>query len=360
MFDSSIFYIVAVLACWGQAAPHPHGDSLKVSTSSGHVTGVIEDSNPHVRQFLGIPFAQPPVNTLRFEPPQPLSQPDANIDATQLPVSCMQYLTNQGNSLYVRDVLQFNLEGLNTTGAISEDCLTLSVWAPTNAPNTRHHQQGLPVLIFIYGGGFSTGGENVPYQLPPQWVERTQDHIVVSFNYRLNIFGFPNAAGLSTQNLGLLDQRLAVEWLQSNIGAFGGDRTRMVLWGQSAGSGSVDYFNYAYPTNTIVSGLIMDSGDVFSPQTYDLTHSNFSFVASHVGCGGLDAVAEVTCMKKLPADTLENFFAQYQESGATPGIAFTVIPDGKVVFANYIERAKSGNFSKVVSRASPEMSFPLD
>lgn len=74
------------------------------------------------------------------------------------------------------------------------------------------------------GGGFSTGGEDVPYQIPAQWVNTTPYHLVVSLNYRVNIFGFPNAAGLGEQNFGLLDQRAAVEWCKKNIAAFGGHR----------------------------------------------------------------------------------------------------------------------------------------
>ncbi|MCJ1329556.1 hypothetical protein MMC10_006236 [Thelotrema lepadinum] len=206
-----------------------------VHTSSGIIKGAIHDEQPHVRQFLGIPFAKPPVDTLRWEPPQILPRSAASnvVEATKLPPSCPQYLTAIGDSVYKNDVLQFNLQGLNITGAISEDCLTLSIWAPTQDRKKLGATSKnilLPVLVFIYGGAFVNGGQDVPYQLPGQWVERSQDHLVVSFNYRLNIFGFPNAAGLKDQNIGTLDQRMAVKWLQQNIEQFGGDPSRMVLW----------------------------------------------------------------------------------------------------------------------------------
>ncbi|KAK5125190.1 hypothetical protein LTR85_000866 [Meristemomyces frigidus] len=343
--------------------PFHHGtsDGLTVSTTSGQVHGKVDPALPNVHQFLGIPYAVPPVGNLRWTAPRLLDQPSAHIEATELPVSCPQYLTNQGNSLYVRDVLQFNLQGLNTTGAISEDCLTVSVWAPSNATTGKqggHHRSsssaaksdGLPVLIFIYGGGFSTGGVDVPYQIPAQWVNRTPDHIVVSFNYRVNVFGFPNAAGLGEQNFGLLDQRAVVEWCQKNIAAFGGDPDRMVIWGQSAGSISVDFYNFAYPTDPIVSGLIMDSGTAESPiTTDDTTHSNFTFVAEHVGCSGLASAPaqQLACMRNVSAAKLEDFFASYQESGATPGLGFDPIVDGAVVFANYTERAVAGQQANI-------------
>jgi len=325
-----------------------------------------------VHQYLGIPYAVPPVGDLRWTAPALLDQPNAQVEATRLPPSCMQFLTNQGNSLYVRDVLEFNLQGLNRTGNITEDCLTLSVWTPSNATSGhaehggRHHgqpnhsntnnnnnsSQGLPVLIFIYGGSFQTGGQDVPYQIPAQWVNRTADHIVVSFNYRVNIFGFPNAGGLEEQNLGLLDQRAAVEWCRQNIAAFGGDPARMVLWGQSAGSISVDYYNFAYPSDPIVTGLIMNSGTANSPTSVnDTTHANFTFVAEHVGCAGLggDAAQQLACMRGVNANTIEDFLATYQEGGNTPALSFDPVVDGKIIFQNYTERARASQQAKIVS-----------
>lgn len=242
-------------------------DEMSVQTSSGLVHGIKDSKYPNVRQFLGIPFAQPPTGSLRFEPPQalPASAAKKVVNNTQLPPSCMQYLNTESPGVYVDQILEFGLQGLNRTGSISEDCLTLSVWTPTSNNNQScRSNELLPVEIWIYGGGFSTGGQDVPYQIPSQWVERTQDHIVASINYRVNIFGFPNAAGLSDQNVGLLDQRAAVEWVRDNIVRFGGDPSRMLLWGQSAGSISVDYYNYAYPKDPIVSAFSMDSGTAFS------------------------------------------------------------------------------------------------
>lgn len=321
------------------------GDGLQVSTTSGQVHGKIDPSLPNVRQFLGIPYAQPPVGDRRWAPPELLDDPDAQISAVELPPSCIQSLSTASPSVYNRDVLEFNLQGLNTTGAISEDCLTASVWAPANA------QSGLPVLIYVYGGGFQTGGQDVPYQIPAQWVNRTQDHIVVSFNYRLNIFGFPNAAGLEEQNVGLLDQRAFVQWCQKNIAAFGGDPSRMVLWGQSAGSISVDMYNFAYPDDPVVGGFIMDSGTAESGLTSaDTPHSNFTFVAENVGCDGLsgDPAKELECMRGVDAIQIKDFLLSYGESGASPSLSFNPVPDEKVVFSNYTELALQDKQAQIV------------
>lgn len=227
-------------------------------------------------------------------------------------------------------------------GRISEDCLTASVWTPRRA-------EALPVLIYIYGGAFVTGGEDVPYQIPAQWVDGSPDHIVVSFNYRVGIFGFPGAAGLRDQNLGLLDQRAAVEWCKKNIAAFGGDPTKMVIWGQSAGAASVDYYNYAYPNDPIVSGLIMDSGTAFIPIGGDRTGSNFSFVASQVGCASSgNSERQLACLRRLPAATIQDFVADYSVNGTSPALNFAPIPDEKSVFANYTERALAGKQAQIV------------
>lgn len=330
------------------------GDALQVSTTSGQVHGKIDPSLPNVRQFLGIPYAKPPVGDRRWAPPELLDDQDAQISAVELPPSCMQSLSTASPSVYNRDVLEFNLQGLNRTGAISEDCLTASVWAPTNV------QSALPVLIYIYGGGFQTGGQDVPYQIPAQWVDRTGDHIVVSFNYRLNIFGFPNAAGLEDQNLALLDQRAFVQWCQQNIAAFGGDPSRMVLWGQSAGSISVDMYNFAYPDDPVVGGFIMDSGTAESGLTSaDTPQSNFTFVAENVGCEGLsgDPAKELECMRGVDAVKIKDFLASYADSGASPSLGFNPVPDEKIVFSNYTQRAlddKQAQIVRVSLRLRPE------
>lgn len=319
------------------------------STTSGRIHGTVDPALPNVHQYLGIPYAEPPTGQRRWTPPELLNQTDVDVQATKLPPSCMQFLTSLGDTIYTRDVLQFNLQGLNTTGAVSEDCLTLSVWAPADAVANA---TGYPVIIFVHGGAFGTGGQDVPYQVPAQWVNRDPNHIVVSFHYRLNIFGFPNAAGLDEQNLGLLDQRAAVEWLRANVAAFGGDPDKMILWGESAGAISVDYYNFAYPTDPIVRGLIMDSGTAFSPTpTNDTAYSNFTFVAENVGCAGLagDPAQQVACMRETDASTIEGFIAEYADSEALPAMLFRPFYDEKLVFSNYTARAEAGLQAELVS-----------
>lgn len=320
-----------------------------ISTTSGKINGNVDPDLPNVHQYLGIPYALPPVGERRWAAPELLDQPDSDIQATSLPPSCLQYWDAHVPSIASRDILEYNLQGLNTTGAISEDCLTLSVWAPAN---TTASPTGLPVLIFIYGGGFGVGGQDVPYQIPAQWVDRSPDHIVVSFNYRLGIFGFPNAGGLPDQNLAMLDTRAVVEWLRQNAESFGGDPSRMVLWGQSAGSMMADYYGFAYADDPIVTGLIMNSGTAFTPffTVNDTARSNFTFVADHVGCSGLgDSPAQqLSCMRSIDGDVINDFVANYSETGGMPGLAFVPVEDNTVIFSNYTQRASDGLQAKIV------------
>ena len=101
-------------------------------------------------------------------------------------------------------------------------------------------------------------------------------------------------------NLGLLDQRAAIEWVRDNIANFGGDPQKMYLWGQSSGAASVDYYNYAWYQDPIVKGLIMHSGSVFATGTSkDATHMNFTAAAHSVGCERDSAAEELACMRTV-------------------------------------------------------------
>lgn len=150
-----------------------------------------------------------------------------------------------------------------------------------------------------------------------------------------------------------MDQRFAVEWIQENIASFGGDPEKMVIWGQSAGSTAVDLYNFAYPADPIVKGLIMDSGTahldiLINRDTADF--SSFSLVAANMSCANQNSsAAELECMRKVPAWELEKFVATYEDSGASPSINFIPMVDDKLVFNNYTAKAAAGAMSDIVS-----------
>jgi carboxylesterase type B len=150
------------------------------------VLGTVDEKYPHVNQFLGIPYATPPTSTLRWRPPQPLRL-TGNISAKAISASCMQTPPPSGSLLFTYDAPEFLVDGVNFTHpVISEDCLTLSVWAPRiNDGRIKPRASKFPVLVFLPGGRFQTGGQHVPYTIPTQWVDRTQDLIVVTVKYVL-------------------------------------------------------------------------------------------------------------------------------------------------------------------------------
>lgn len=307
---------------------------LTVTTTSGEITGFINTTAPSVRQFLGIPYAEPPVDSLRFQPP--VRKSDAGpINATAFAPSCKQK-TSTTASIYTDVMQQFLINGGD-----SEDCLYLNVYAPLSQTNAS-----LPVFIYIPGGGFTSGGANSLYKIPDKWVDRTQAFVAVTMNYRLNLFGYPNSKA-ANQNVGLLDQRVVVEWARDNIAAFGGDPERMVLWGQSAGAGSSSVYGYAYPDDPIVTGLISDSGAAALASGVDAgNYTAFDTLAELVDCGNSDedSQLQLECMQKVDAETLIQFVSN------TSSISFSPVADNITAFSNVTDRISRGLIAKIVSQ----------
>ncbi|KAF7117305.1 hypothetical protein CNMCM5793_006054 [Aspergillus hiratsukae] len=239
-----------------------------VQTSSGLIEGHAA-SRPGVSEYLGIPYAVSPTGDLRFAPPvqyQGNGTVIANAYSPDCPANIGSVPDYPDLTLQAPIIIRTFAQQLGTPQ--SEDCLYLNVWAkPTG--------QLKPVLVFIHGGRFSVGGANSPMYDGENLVAEN-DVVVVTFNYRLNIFGFSGAPGL-TQNVGLLDQRMAIEWVYSNIAGFGGDPDRITIFGQSAGASSVDYYSYIWTEKPLVRGLISHSGTAlsFKPNTAEESASYF-------------------------------------------------------------------------------------
>ncbi|MHB1022448.1 MAG: carboxylesterase/lipase family protein [Acidobacteriaceae bacterium] len=201
-----------------------HAADLRVKTDKGEVQGKLS-ADGQVREFLGVPYTAPPVGPLRWRAPQPAAKWKGVREATSFGARCMQ------PSIYADMIFR--------DPGPSEDCLTLNIWTPARKKNAK-----LPVMVWIYGGGYLAGGTS----------ERRQDGenlahkgvIVVSMNYRLGIFGFFAHSALAAEttnhaagNYGLMDQTAAMRWVQRNIAAFGGDPKNVTIFGESAGSISV-------------------------------------------------------------------------------------------------------------------------
>jgi para-nitrobenzyl esterase len=226
-------------------------DQLTIKTDTGKIHGKKSDDG-QVRVFLGVPFAAPPVGPLRWKPPQPVAKWKGVREATSFGSHCMQPAIYE--DMHFRD-----------PGG-SEDCLTLNVWTPAKDKKAK-----LPVMVWIYGGGFTAGTTSEPRQDGAHLA--TKGVVVVSMNYRLGVFGFMALSGLAAEspdhaagNYGLMDQTAALQWVQKNIAAFGGNPKNVTLFGESAGSFSVS----AQMASPLAQGLFVhaigESGAAFPGQ----------------------------------------------------------------------------------------------
>jgi len=219
-----------------------------VKTASGPVTGVATDG---VAAFLGIPYAAPPVGPLRWRPPQPVATWTAPRVANQFGTSCVQQ--QPGSRLPWT-------EEFMTQGPVGEDCLFLNVWAPQGKTDAR-----LPVMVWIYGGGFTEGSSSVAVYDGAALAR--MGVVLVSLNYRVGSLGFlahpeltKESPEKSSGNYGLLDQIAALRWVQANIAAFGGDPKRVTIFGQSAGAISVTSLMRSPLAKGLFAGAIAQSG----------------------------------------------------------------------------------------------------
>ena len=316
-------------------------DDLLIHTPSFSLQGSLANAN--VRRFLGIPYAEPPLATHRFRPPVTKLPYQSTRNATVFGPSCMQYDTGAPS---LSDLLP---EGTPNSGQ-SEDCLSLNIWTPRQS----NISESLPVMIWIPGGALLNGGSSAPNYDGTSFVEN-QNVVLVSINYRVNIFGFPAAAALDGRhhNVGLLDQRLAVEWVYNNVANFGGDPTLITLFGQSAGGSSTDFFAYAWYNDPLVAGFIVQSGAVGNRQvTYSDGTSNFSYVAEQVGCGNHDKDKELACMQNADAKTILEVYERYNATtNGGKSLGFGASVDEETIFSNWTERRERG---LVANRASAE------
>ena len=217
--------------------------STQVTTAAGMVAGA---SDHGVQYFKGIPFAQPPVGKLRWRAPLPVKPWHGVRQATQYGHDCMQ--------------LPFPPDDAPIRTKPSEDCLVLNVWRPAAASATA-----LPVMVWIYGGGFTIGGTS-PAAYDGSTFAR-DGVILVSMNYRLGRFGFFAHPALSAEtpdgllgNYGYMDQIAALKWVQQNIAAFGGDPRRVTLFGESAGGGSVHVLMTTALAKGLFAAAVVESG----------------------------------------------------------------------------------------------------
>jgi para-nitrobenzyl esterase len=213
--------------------------------------GTIEGTGPQasgLREFKGIPFAQPPVGSLRWSPPQPVKKWSGVRPATAFGPRCMQ------QSLF--GDMNFRSNGM------SEDCLYLNVWTPAKSAGER-----LPVLVYFFGGGFVAGDGSEPRYDGASMARK--GIVAITVNYRLGVFGFlahpdltRESAHHASGNYTLLDQNAALVWVRQNIAAFGGDPRKITIAGESAGSVAVSAQMASPLSRDLIAGAIGESGSI--------------------------------------------------------------------------------------------------
>ena len=275
-----------------------------VQTTDGPVCGITVNG---INKWLGIPYAAPPVGPLRWQPPQPPVPWTTTLAATAFGSECLVPSPDRG--------------GVVPAAGSSENCLYLNVWAPAGATAGEN----LPVMVHIHGGGFFAGNGNADNSL----LATTGNEVIVSMNYRLNIFGFlaDAAFGPHSGDYGLQDQQAALRWVQQNIASFGGDPGNMTIFGESAGGSSVcdqiasptakGLFEHAISTSGEYNTLLgtveptrpngsedLEAQDCKSalPSQAQADAIGASFAAA-VGCGA--GTADVAaCLQQVPVDVI--------------------------------------------------------
>eukprot|EP00602_Paraphysomonas_sp_CaronLab_P001064 CAMPEP_0185036522 /NCGR_PEP_ID=MMETSP1103-20130426/29630_1 /TAXON_ID=36769 /ORGANISM="Paraphysomonas bandaiensis, Strain Caron Lab Isolate" /LENGTH=516 /DNA_ID=CAMNT_0027574085 /DNA_START=159 /DNA_END=1709 /DNA_ORIENTATION=+ len=234
--------------------------------------------------FKGIPYAQPPIGDLRWSPPKPWinSDPTTVVDATKYGSACVQGFTSMHGS---------------------EDCLFLNIYIPTTAGNNT----SLPVGLFFHGGSYRTGTGNM-YRGSDMVKFFNGQGIIVTINYRLNVFGFIGSAELRSQDsesgstgvYGLQDQRLAMQWVKSNIEAFGGDGNNVMIFGESAGAGSISCHLAMQRSWGLFSSAVLESGSFthWAANNMSNAEATYNNLLSAAGCGSL------SCLLDMPTEDI--------------------------------------------------------
>jgi len=325
-----------LLAGAAHAAP---GFPDTVRTDSGQARGAVHDG---VLSFKGLPFAAPPVGPLRWRPPQPAKAWTGVRPALAYGHDCMQ-------KPFPSDAAPLGTEP-------SEDCLVLNVWRPAGPA------RGLPVMVWIYGGGFVNGGSSPQVYDGGQFARRGV--VLVSFNYRLGRFGFFAHPALTREgeggllgNYGYMDQIAALKWVRRNISAFGGDPGNVTVFGESAGGGSV----HMLLTSPLARGLfhkaIIESGGGRSsllpmrrihedqPGVPSAESIGLAFAKAH-GVEG-DGPEALAALRRLPAEALVDGLNMASMGPARETYVGGPVLDGRIVVETPDAAYKAGRQARV-------------
>jgi carboxylesterase type B len=311
-----------------------------------------------VETFNGIPFAKPPTGNLRLKPPQPLTASIGKVDGTQTPKACPQFFFSLNDNNFPTNVLGtiLNTPLFQTVTNAGEDCLTINVQRPAGTKSSDK----LPVLFWIFGGGFELGSTQMydGTSLITSSKLEGKPIIFVAVNYRVGGFGFLAGKEIlkdGSANLGLLDQRLGLKWVADNIAAFGGDPDKVTIWGESAGAISVmDQMllydgDHTYKGKPLFRGGIMNSGSVVPADPVDGIKGQeiYDIVVKNAGCSS--SPDTLACLRSVDYTTFLN------AANTVPGLlsynsvalSYLPRPDGTALTASPDLLISAGKYAKV-------------
>ena len=325
----------------GADTDHPDASAAAVVvTGSGPVRGTVHAAS---RAFLGVPYAAPPLGALRFAAPTAHPPWSKMRDAATFGPACPQVKSAMADAVPTGKIGAFST---------SEDCLTLNVWTPWPVP-----AKAAPVLVWIHGGGFTSGASSLPHIAPPGRTMAEQAKVVVvSLNYRLGPLGFlaHPALGQASGNFGIQDQQAALVWVKNNIAAFGGDAGKVTLAGESAGAFSVCVHLVAAASKGLFHRAVMQSGACPQalPQnstvlTQKVAMDQGKSVAQKVGCDTASDVA--ACLRKAPLQQLLTALPIIDDftDTTTKGASWGPNTDGVILTGQPLALVKAKTFHKL-------------
>ncbi len=306
---------IAMLAAAALIAAPAAAQIKSAAVTGGTVEGVVADG---ISTYLGIPFAAPPVGALRWKAPQPVKPWSGVRKADRHGAGCMQEpgLARQ----------------MGFEGPLSEDCLFIDLWSPAKSPAEK-----LPVIVWIYGGGFNSGMTGVPLYDGANFAK--QGVILVSVSYRVGPFGFMSTPALSREggasgNYGMLDMIAGLKWVKANVARFGGDPGKVTIMGHSAGSMAISRLTASPLARGLFRAAIAQSGANFTPETSLASAEQLGskFLA---GLGANDLAAA----RALSADAIE------KAADARGAPRFPLPLDGAVVPAEQVGLWKASKYN---------------
>lgn len=312
-----------------------------------------------IESFKGIPFAEPPIGALRFKHPIPFKGSLDGFEAFDYGDSCISFSPFKafdGLGLIAKvlskipgfPIAKSYLFDVPKIGVMSEDCLSINVWRPAGTKLGDN----LPILLWIHGGAFQFGGPAIfpgdPYIKAS--VKMGQPTIFVSIAYRLGPYGFLGGKAIldeGSANAGLLDQRLAMEWVAENIHSFGGNPDNVTVFGESAGAMSIGYQmvsnggDISHNGKNLFHAAIFQSGDVQTGTDVDsdIPQDLSRRLMEWVGCGNGTEVERLECLRYTPTENIRSAIDEYstnlpeflhildQFTGFGPRVDGTFIPE---------------------------------